>query len=320
MGRLLQYITISLLCASCTLGSFGLSQASAETIDMAHIRLVSFNAQNLFDGVDNNQEYTGYTPPDWTNKEYEQRLVAIGNALRSIEEDPNIIALQEIEHEQVAADLQKYYLSHLPYVVATDNPDSATENVIISRYPIAQVLTHTIHEPYYKGNRYILEARLDIPFEKEHVRVQVLVVHLKSQRVSSGTLSSDEVRHKQYELLSKVEDTDMPTIIVGDFNDSNPLGTLNQDKDSFVSFPISTTHDSTTGTYYYRGAWSQLDHVLIDNYMDTLITDEQLILLDIPPFYSTKSKTPNSFIKRNRNFDAVSDHLPVLFLANFIVD
>ena len=298
-----------------------ISHTTFQTVKASDFSIVTFNVQNLFDGVNDKQEYSSYKPPKWTKKNYEKRLVAIGKALQNMPR-PTLIALQEVEHEQVVTDLQEYYLSAFEYVAITDNPFSATENALISQYEIESVNTHTIQDSFYRNNRYILDVIVKVPLEHGNItQLQVIVVHLKSKIPSkSKKYSSDQIRAMQYELIQRIENPAIPSIIIGDFNDTVPIESLQTDgantESKYISYPFTSHYNEVEGTYYYKHEWQQLDHILVDKESDMLFQDELITVLDYAPFL-TEDGVPNKFILYKENYDAVSDHLPLLFVANF---
>lgn len=282
----------------------------------------TFNVQNLFDGIDDRQEYKEYKPPKWTEDDYQKRLVAIGRALQSVNPMPSIIALQEVENSNVVEELQKYYLPQLPYVVVSDNPYSATENALLSKYKILRVHTHRVGGKAGKRNRYLLDVRLEIPPSSKndiaHI-LQVLVVHLKSKRTQTNStgktiISSDAIRHMQYQLIITVIDKSIPTIVLGDFNDGHPLDSL--PNNMFTTFTLKSQHDSVSGSYYYKKEWEQIDHILLDTLANDFFSNEVITVWDKTPFINSKN-IPNQFFLYFKNFNAVSDHLPVLFNAEY---
>lgn len=270
---------------------------------------MTFNVQNIFDGIDNHQEYSDYKPPQWTEKDYQKRLVSIGKAIQSLDFIPSLIAFQEVEHKGIVEDIQQYYLPSLTYMAYTDNKYSATENVLLSKYEIVNVNTHTIDSHIEKGTRHILEVRVNM----NEVEVQVLVVHLKSKRVSKGT-PSDTIRQFQYNVIDRIIDDTSPTMILGDFNDDTPLPHL---KNNTLLELNLESHTGIQGTYNYQDNWNRLDHILFDDDFDDMLANEHLLVFDISPFINSYGY-PNKFIKRRKNFSAVSDHLPLVFYADFM--
>lgn len=279
---------------------------------------MTFNVQNLFDGINDKQEYDDYRPPQWKDEDYQKRLVSIGKALVSVNIIPDIIAFEEVEHVKVVEDIQRYYFPQLQYIVGTDNKYSATENVLLSKYKILDSNVHSLTGSLAKGTRFILDVKLELPKKfSEQIEtdiIQVLVVHLKSKR-SSENISSDTLRGLQYKLLSSVIDESIPTIILGDFNDNNPVAHITTK--NITQFPLETVHPDVTGTYNYKNEWEQLDHILFDSYFDQILEDEHLQVVDVSPFLTSKMK-PHRFIRNIKNFTAISDHLPLLFYADFV--
>lgn len=282
-----------------------------DNLSKSDFSILTFNVQNLFDGVDNEQEYNEYKPPHWNTKDYQRRLVSIGKSLQGISPTPDIILLQEVEHQKVVEELHQYYLSKLLYVIVSDNQYSATENCLLSRYPIHEVRSHNLEYQFMGGNRYIMEVLLEYPTLDSEL-LQVILVHLKSQR-NNENYQSDRIRAMQYKLITHIAKDEFPTIVVGDFNDTHPLTLLGQE--AWVSYSLFAHNNTIKGSYYYKKQWEQLDHVLLDNRADAIFMNKELWVLDIAPFINKKD-FPNKFNRSFKNFSGVSDHLPVLFMAD----
>ncbi len=290
------------------------------------LQLMSFNVQNLFDGQKNGREYDTYMPPSWTEKSYQKRLIAVGKSLQAKAKNFDILVLQEIENKKVVKDLHTYYLPAFSYFEITQEKKSSVQVAVMSRYPFKSVNSHNIHVGGKKkhSTRPVLDVKIKLPFIKGAI-LQVLAVHLKSRIQTKGKYTSDDIRSLQYSLISDVIDSTVPTIIAGDFNDFTPAGVINEKikkegrfysvKDFLLIDNLKRDQDaSILGTYYYRSRWQVIDHILIDNVLDDMVHSEKITILAEVPFI-TKDGYPNKFSTRKKNFSAVSDHLPLLFIA-----
>lgn len=292
-------------------------------LEARELRVVTFNAQNLFDGVDDGSEYGDYRSPGWQKLQYQKRLTAVGKALQGIASDAHILALQEVENAGVVQDLQKYYLPRQRYIAVSSEKRSAVQVALLTVYEIQAVKNHQLQVPGLRGLRPILDVIVNTP-KLTHKKLQILVVHLKSKRKSSSRFSSDEIRNFQYELIAANISEKIPTILLGDYNDEEAYANiskklLEKNKVNFISNPEAFyTEDSAEGSYFYR-KWNMLDHIIFDELFEEYFDAIAIEAVSDKPF-TRKYKSgqrPNSFSLRSRNFDAVSDHLPVLLIGQY---
>ncbi len=286
---------------------------------------MTFNVQNLFDGIKNGEEYKEYRPPKWNKNAYEERLIAIGKAIQSVKQSIDLIVLQEVENQGVLEDLQRYYLPTFKHIAITNNPHGAVEVAIMSRHEILSTNTHTLQDIKPDAQFHTLRPVLDVSIAfstPTYEKLQILGVHLKSHRKSRTALSSDEIRSYQYQLISQVIDTRIPSIIAGDFNDTAPIEHLLRYDAQVLQLPTSTSQNAQgyrgidiSGTYYYKSQWQQIDHILIDVVFDKIVQNKQNTIIAQQPFITNKG-LPNRFYKNNRAH-AVSDHLPLIFSASW---
>ena len=111
------------------------------------IAIMTWNVQALFDGVENGTEYDDYRESTgWTREKYRGRLNAIAQAIDKMDRKPDIIALQEIESEQVLLDLAAVIASrNYGRVHFTVIPQMALGVGLLSRFPLEEVKSHSAY-------------------------------------------------------------------------------------------------------------------------------------------------------------------------------
>ncbi|HZW10949.1 MAG TPA: endonuclease/exonuclease/phosphatase family protein [Phycisphaerales bacterium] len=154
---------------------FGITEPPAKP-DGA-IRLATYNVANLFDGVDD-PSLSGPNE-DIDDEKPEAQLAALADTIRRL--DADILALQEIESEQVITAFRGEYLAdagyaHLASIDAGD--ERGIEQAVLSRFPITSVENWPGRElggvhPEEWGDDENYNAGEPIAFHRSPLRVRV---------------------------------------------------------------------------------------------------------------------------------------------------
>jgi len=176
------------------------------------IKLTTYNVYNLFDKVDDPDKDDG-PPKD------EKSLKALAEILKQNNSD--IVALQEVENKEVLEELlnlaglkDKYNV----IVGKSDNRGIATALLIDKKFPIKKI---DIHQNDTTFKRPPVEAIVELA---PGFNVKIFSVHLKSRR---GGMESDIQRQKEAaKLIEYAKKDDIPTILMGDFNDTPDSNTI----------------------------------------------------------------------------------------------
>lgn len=182
------------------------------------VKLTTYNVENLFDKVDDPNKDDG--PP-----KREKELKALAEILKQNNSD--IVALQEVENKEALQELlgiaglkDKYNV----IVGKSDNRGIAAALLISKKFPIKKV---DIHENDTTFKRPPVEAIVELA---PGFNVKVFSVHLKSKR---GGAESDIQRQKEAaKLIEYAKKDNMPTILMGDFNDSPDSATISTIKNA----------------------------------------------------------------------------------------
>ena len=335
------FIVIILSAGRCTLP---LEDAGRRTL-----RIMSYNAENIFDDVDNGSEYTEFDPGSgkWNESLYNTRLVNLAEVIKAAcRGGPDIIALQEIENGKVAADLVSRYLKGMGYTAAavTRKENSAVQIGFISRVPFASITVHDVYTTAGAHTRPVLEVSI----KTETGTLYLFNNHWKSR--IGGSRKTEELRLLDALLIRKrmqeitTRDPAADFLVLGDFNESYdeyertgkqyqtalmPPGSLS---DSLMvtghaevlsennAFSLVYTpwrkYSGDFGSYFYKGTWEKIDHTLMsyglmckDGYLYDSFTVPDI------PFILTAEGVPFSW--NTRRGSGYSDHLPVLVTLKY---
>lgn len=309
MGKVI--VMFLILTTSCCLGKIGESST---------IKIMSWNVQNLFDGEDSGLEYYDYSVEEgkWSEELYQIRLDSISSII--MKNSPDIIALQEIEGEQVLADLESK-LNRYSYFVSTED-ESVIQCGLLSVYPIISV--GFLSSGKYNFDRSILEVELDIDGES----LYVLNSHWKSK---SGDFS-EHIRLESAKLIKKrlEELTGKYVVVLGDLNE-------NYNESSLVSYSTALSFNKTgdglyitdrrsmkegdlytpwpesgeEGSYLYGDRWESIDHIMFSaELMDSSGISYKSFSVDKREELFTYNGKIRRWITDYRS--GYSDHLPII--------
>jgi len=176
------------------------------------IKLTTYNVENLFDKIDDPIKEDG-PPKD------EKSLKALAEILKQNNSD--IVALQEVENNdslqqllELAGLKDKYNI----IVGKSDNRGIASALLISKKFPIKKI---DIHQDDTTFKRPPVEAIVELA---PGFNVKIFSVHLKSKR---GGIESDIQRQKEAtKLIEYAKKDKIPTILMGDFNDTPDSNTI----------------------------------------------------------------------------------------------
>jgi endonuclease/exonuclease/phosphatase family metal-dependent hydrolase len=179
-----------------------------------NLKIASYNVENLFDMQNDGTEYKAYKPNrhNWTRKNFQKKLLNISEVICDINAD--IIALQEIENENVLK-LLKQKLRKVGcfyrYSAITHKKKSAIQVAVLSKFPIQSVNELFVNKKLKYRN--ILEVKFIIDNET----LYLFVNHWASKRnAESSRIVSAKVLKKRLLRLPKGSEY----IVLGDFNNN----------------------------------------------------------------------------------------------------
>lgn len=290
------------------------------------LTIMSWNVQNLFNGVDDGNEYDDYSVKDgsWSDALYRLRLK---NIIKIIElNSPDIIGLQEIEGLAVLLDI-KNSLPEYKYHVNT-NESGAIQLGLLSRYPI---INSGLITPFSASSK--LRSLLEVSIDIDGSTLIIINNHWKSK---CGGFSED-LRINSSQVLKKRlnELRDKEVVVLGDLNENyneyqrvyKSYDTALMYKESGIGLTITGgdikddelytvwANSENLGSYMYKGEWETIDHFLLNKklmdkenyYFSEFFVDTRNLLL-----------SSNGGIKKwNSDFrTGYSDHLPIILKLN----
>ena len=213
----------------------------AEDTGSNSLSIMTWNMQALFDGEENGNEYDDYlASAGWSKEKYQGRITVISKAIAGLSTAPDIIAIQEIESEQVISDLadslsgQKYAWTHF-----SNCQDMSLGIGILSRYPLTETLSHSININGDATPRPVLEVRVnadklkektktvhEMPYELPREKSLVFFIcHWKS-KLGGEALTEEARRASARVILRRIrelaeQEPELPVIVLGDLNENH---------------------------------------------------------------------------------------------------
>ncbi|MDR0302909.1 MAG: endonuclease/exonuclease/phosphatase family protein [Treponema sp.] len=218
-------LVVFLVLAGCTVSE---SKTKNTAADPGTLTMMTWNVQNLFDGLDNGFEYDEFlTSAGWSTEKYKGRVNTVSAAIGGIKPLPDIIMFQEIESLAILQDIAAgisdiaaavsggYEWSHF-----AKNPGAALGVGILSRFPIVEPKAHSITIGSETTPRPVLETRIQA--ENDFV---VFTCHWKSKlggddnTESTRKASARVILRRIRELWEK--EPELGVIVAGDLNENH---------------------------------------------------------------------------------------------------
>ena len=184
---------------------------SVTLLSGAHVKIATYNVENLFDLVYSGHEYEEYIPNTswrWNQKSYQQKLKNISKVI--VDMAPDIIALQEIESLRALKDLKTQLQRdglYLPYYAISSTKQTTVKVALLSKFPL-HVKELRVTSSYRYRN--ILEAKVQLGDEQ----LYLFVNHWKAKSgPESRRIVSAKVLKKRLHVLG-----DVNYVLLGDFN------------------------------------------------------------------------------------------------------
>lgn len=304
-------------------------------------RIVAYNCENLFDTVhDHGKDDLAFLPSStrrWNGFKYWRKLTHLSKTIIAAGEGllPDLVALCEVENDTCMYALTKRApLRWAGYeYVMTDSPDRRGIDVALLYQPgTFRLLSYQSYRipvipERQRPTRDILHATGMV---RTMDTLDVFVCHLPSR--AGGRKATENFRCRVAAVIKRKADSvaavrqNPCVVITGDFNDEPFNRSLLSFAPDFVLLTDATLSGSyhpgeVKGTYYYKGEWNRLDHILVNkslyekSHSFHLKPSVRARILDFP-FLLEEDKTyrtsvPYRFYKGYRYNGGYSDHLPV---------
>lgn len=255
--------------------------------------VMTWNVQNLFDGIDDGSEYPEFDPGggDWDSRLFQRRLDRVAEVIvKTVPNGADLIVLQELENQNVLDQLLSGPLKAKGYDYSLSVPGfSIIRCGIISRYPITQVSAVDCGEWGDRTLRPALSFFVAVPGES----VRIIALHWKSPR--GGRAATEGARRREAAIVRDMVsrqlqiDEDAKILILGDLNTPGdglvlppalgPYGgsisdavLWRTDSPEFPPFDPAQIvlfdpepAAGPPGTYNYRGEWDRPDRMLLSS-------------------------------------------------------
>lgn len=257
--------------------------------------VMSWNVQNLFDGIDDGSEYPEFDPGtgNWNERLYQRRLERTGEVIsRGAPSTPDLVILQELEKPELLDHLADGPLRHLSYRWRLSMPGySIIRCGILSRYPITNVEVIDCGKFGTRPLRPVLAFTVETPAGP----VRVVALHWKSPR--DGRAATENTRRREAAAVRDLveplltENPDAELIIIGDLNTpgdglvkpsalapwepgssddnavlyrTNLVEGVGRQEDRFVYYdPDPDPSAGAEGSYWFRDKWERPDRALL---------------------------------------------------------
>lgn len=303
--------------------------------------IMQLNCENLFDcqhdSLKNDQEFLPTSTRRWTPNRYWKKLDKVGKTIITAglsnpdrqrydnELIPDIVTLCEVENDSVLRDLTKRsLLRKLRYeYFVTSSPDQRGIDVALLYQPTSfrPVSHYSIGVGLLNNGR----ATRDILYVKGATigndTLHIFVVHAPSRYGGEKASRPNRVMVARRLCQSidsvKAVSPDARIVVSGDFNDYHDSEALLEiyRHNIFNATKDAKGQNGAMGTYYYKGEWNSIDHILLSDDMKnrvetTYVNDPKFLLeKDKASGVSKPYRTYKGLKYQKRGF---SDHLPLI--------
>ena len=348
-------LAIFLAPLGCLLALSACDRANDAAPEPIRVTVMTFNAQNLFDNVDDpGKDDKAYLPIaakqsdehiaacneidveswrneclhlDWSEQAIDRKLTVLANTIRQVEGGADIIAFQEIENISILNRLATEYLADLHYQTAIliEGTDSRGIDVaLLSKYPaVGDAVLHPLIIPEFPersgDTRGVLQATFELPGGN---RLTAFSVHFPAP------FHPTPMRVAAYEhlneLLAALPD-DQHAFAAGDFNTTSIEDDREQLLDTYARPNWRVAHDlgcgDCRGTYFYApdASWSYLDMIFFaparGGKTTAQISGDSVQIANRYEEQNTDTGTPRRH--RSEAGHGVSDHWPMIATIEF---
>ena len=282
-------------------------------------RVATWNIENAFDTVHDegkdDLEFLPHAERRWHSGRYWRKLRGITQTLAAMEL-PALVGFQEVENDTVLRDLTRrtaLWSARYKYVI-TDSPDERGVDVALLYNPkVFSLLSwHAVRIPSQehglRPTRDILVANGMVGKDTLHV----CVVHLPSRRNNDAATRQNRTLavHTLCNILDSLKGRKV--MIMGDFN-AEPgdeiFTSLSQRLITLMPTDRKILNDKR-GTYYFRGVWGYLDHILVSPELHRHSLGKATECR-FPWLLRTEKQIPHRTYGGTSYLGGLSDHLPL---------
>ena len=300
------------------------------------IRCMSYNAENLFDCIDdtltNDDTFLPQATRHWTRNRYWNKLQAIGSAIAMAGEDraPDFVALCEVENDSVMHDLTRrssLRTAKYEYLMTTSNDPRGIDVALMYKPTTFRPLSYCslrLPQEQIPEGRHVRDVLLVSGELHMGDTIDLFICHLPSRLNGK---ESEKLRYHVVEYMCQAIDSisharTLPHIIVmGDFNDTPHSKSLHPLTEKAG---LTCITEGLNGSYRYKGQWEQIDHVYLSSTLLHSCDTPALHLApqgvwNFAPEHLTEPELRYGGRRPRRTYNGMrygggtSDHLPVCF-------
>jgi len=305
--------------------------------------VMSWNVQNLFDGIDDNTEYPEFDPgsDSWSERLYLRRLDRTAEVIRgSVSGAADLLVLQELEKPEILDDLANGPLRNMDYHWRLSIPGySIIRSGVLSRYPIHSVEVADCGFHGARPLRPVLSFVIDAPGGA----IKVFALHWKSPH--DGRINTESTRFKEAHIVKSMiepllrQNQSTRILIIGDLNTpgdglikpaalapwppnpNEPRAALFRSEikeeagfngEDIVFFdPVPNPSLGAPGTYWYKNGWDRPDRALLSwGLIDGLGLDLETCRIGAQRIMGDTLGRPKRW--QSDKEEGYSDHLPLV--------
>lgn len=277
-------------CSALDLGSLAPDPRPGNRVTVA-----TWNLQNLFDEVDDGDEYPEFDPGrGWTRAQFWGRCASLATVVRSLADGgPDLLVVEEVEGAHALEVFHTRFLPDLGYRYRFLAPAQTrgVKTAVLSRYPF--VRTGLLY-PAGTGDE-VQRPLVEVEVSLGDRSLVVVANHWKSRiptPQATEALRLQSARTLRQRLAALETRPDRPFVVaVGDFNTSVELsrpwddqalvsgGAYGEEDTGLAVYPTRTgasvsilagavwdpweTVAEPRGSYLYQGTWNRLDHAFV---------------------------------------------------------
>ncbi|MGB0648336.1 MAG: endonuclease/exonuclease/phosphatase family protein [Bradymonadia bacterium] len=243
-------------------------QSDAQVPDPVELVIATFNVKQFFDTVCDSSRCTAQSfemVP--TASEFEAKARQLAQGIQSLNAD--VLLLQEIESDACLTALRDNLGdTYQASVLGETNGSASLDVAVISRFPIAEVVSHrdrAIPLIGQQGNTYFTRDFLEVHLEVEGASVVVFNAHFRSkyppddpaQRLAEASAAQEIVSNEAR------DNPDALVVLGGDLNDVPGSAPINAIEAGRYLTRVATELGVDAATYIYRGEGQAIDHLYL---------------------------------------------------------
>lgn len=238
------------------------------------LAIATWNVQNFVNDRVDDVLLQPQQTPEQLDPDYLQRMAAIGERLR--EANPDVIVLQEIEHDRLAAELNERELGgEYPHIAHFDGNDPRGIDILVmSKLPIDESFSHQdeslpgVGNDFESFSRDVLHVRMTVNGQP----LRLLGVHFKAKEVPpdgdpEGADRKRLAEAQRTRFIADLVERGVPgvsTIVVGDYNDVPGSAPVEAVRGADYFDVLDYIPEGERFTFVFNGTPEAIDHQMVN--------------------------------------------------------